>query len=128
MLSNKITGRPARALIYLTGLVVLIVAAVFVLSVTGTAFSKGSMPEKGTLKGEVVAIDNGHHLETLTLRSEKIGQFPNDKLNIFLNKSTRVRICNMREPARDIKVSRNAIVSYHELQGLAVANSVSERC
>jgi hypothetical protein len=129
MIRNMLTRGSAKAAMLLTGFFVLIAAAFFVLSSANTAFTLGSMQggEK-TLKGEIVAMDNGHHIRTLTLRSDEIGRYPNDKLNIFLNKDTKVKVCGMREPAKDINVSRNATIRYHELGGVAVANSVSERC
>ena len=73
-------------------------------------------------------VDSGHHLRTVTLQSNSIGQYPNDELNIFLSPNTKVKICGMHEPAKDIAVSRNAIIMYHEVAGLAVADSVVERC
>ena len=53
----------------------------------------------------------------LTLRSDKIGNFPNDRLNIY-----------KREPSKDINVSRNATAAYREVSGLPVADAVSEQC
>ncbi len=126
------TKGPARAATLLTGLIVLIAAALIVLSFANTAFTftRGSMQggEKVALKGEVVAIDNMRHLTVLTVQSNEIGRFPNDRINIFLKPYTMAKICKVTEPAKDIKVNRNATIKYHELGGLAVADSVSERC
>jgi hypothetical protein len=96
-----------------------------------SAFVTGSQQaiQKDTLTGEVVVVDNLHHLGMLTLQSDKIGQYLNDQLNIFMNKNTWVRGCNESKPENDIKVIRNATVSYHEVQGLLpLADSVSEKC
>ena len=115
----------------LMGLVILLIALIFSTSFSNSALAIGSGQaiQKGTLTGEVVAVDNLHHINMLTLQSDKIGQFPNDHLNIFMNKNTSVRICSEREPENDIKVSRNATVTYHEVQGLLpLADSVSEKC
>ncbi len=132
MIRNIFTKKgSAKAAMLLTGLVVLVAAALIVLSFANTAFTRGSMQagEKVALiKGEVVAIDTVRHLTVLTVQSGEIGQFPNDQMHIYLNPNTMVKICKATEPAKDIKVDYNATIKYHELGGLAVANSASERC
>jgi hypothetical protein len=108
----------------------------FVAVMSGAFFANNALAIGGqharhedTLKGEVVAVDNLHNINMLTLQSYKIGQFPNDQLNIFMNKNTSVKICSTREPEHDIKVDRKATVTYHEVQGLLpIADSVSEKC
>jgi hypothetical protein len=110
---------------------ILLVILVFSTSFANSVPAAGSQQaeQKDTLKGEVVAVDNLHHISMLTLRSDEIGRFPNDRLNIFMNKNTSVKVCNEREPVKDINVSRNATVTYHEVQGLLpVADTVSEKC
>jgi hypothetical protein len=118
-----------------TRFVVLAAIAFFFLSfmhtAMHTAFSQGRTQGGGseTLKGDVVAVDNLHNVKMLTLRSGEIGKFPNNSLNIFLNRDTRVKICNAREPVKDINVDRKATVIYHEVRGLRpLASSVSEPC
>jgi len=131
MIRNSMNRKRAFEAIYLFyGLFVLIVAALFVLSFTNTALTQGTMPvkEQGYLTGEVVAVDTGHHLGTLTLRSDEIGQFPNDTLNVFLRQNTDVKVCGTHEPAKDIAVGRTATIMYHDVSGLTVANSIAERC
>jgi hypothetical protein len=65
----------------------------------------------------------------LKLRSENMGNFPNDSLNIFLNRSTTVKICSERKPSKDINVNGNTSVTYHEVRGwLPVADAVTEQC
>ena len=119
----------SNAMYLLVGSVVSIVTALLVLSVTSTALSQGMMPgDKDSLTGEIMAVDNSHNLKTLTIRSDEIGQFPNDTVNIFLSKDTDVKLCTMNDPAEDIMVSRDVIITYHEVSGLAVADSVSEQC
>ncbi len=114
---------------HLTGLVVIIVTALLVLSLANTAFTKEMIKnEKGSLTGEIVAVDNGYNLQMLTIRSAQIGQYPNDTLNIFLNKNTSVNICSAQEPTADITVNRTATIMYHEVAGLAVADRVMEKC
>ncbi len=108
-------------------LVVLSFAAILTLYMTSSAAPQGSAKES-TIKGEVYSMTAGRHLGTITLLSEKLGAYPNNELNIFLIKSTKVNICSVREPEKDIAANRTATVKYHELQGLAVADSVSEQC
>ncbi len=115
----------------LTAAVVLLFALILIVSLANSTLAGwGKQAEqKDTLQGEVVAVDNLHHMGMLTLQSYKIGQFPNDQLNIFMNNDTSVKICNKGEPEKDIKVSRNATITYHEVQGLLpLADSVTEKC
>ena len=132
MIKKSITRRGSvKALNLLTGFVVLLIVLIFSTSFTNSALVIGSQQaiQKDTLTGEVVAVDSLHHLGMLTLQSDKIGQFPNNQLNIFMNKNTSVKVCSESEPENDIKVSRNATVTYHEVQGLLpLADSVSEKC
>lgn len=112
---------------------VLLITAIFAISYANFALAAGSM-QKGqkdnTVRGEVVAVDNLHHnIRMLTLRSENMGNFPNDSFNIYLNHSTTVKICSERKPSKDINVNGNATVTYHEVRGwLPVADAVTERC
>ncbi len=107
----------------------MMVASLLIFSLTGNAFAAGAMQgDRGSLKGEVVAVNQVHNAQTLTLRSSQVGQFPNDQLNIFMNKDTKVKVCNVREPYKDIHVDHTAVVKYHELGGVAVANSIAEQC
>jgi len=131
MIRNSMTRKIPFELIYLlTGFLVLAVATITVLSFANTAFTMGTMQEKdmGSLNGEVTMVDSGIHWRTLTLRSDEIGRYPNDTLNIFLSPDTKVEICGMSEPGNDISVSSNVTITYHEVGGVAVADSVAERC
>lgn len=110
---------------------IMIAAAVLLsMSLADITLAKGrSEGAVSTIQGEVVAVDNLHSMNMLTLRSGEIGAFPNDSLNIFMNGSTKVTVCNAHEPAKDIDVSRNATVTYHEVNGwLAVTDSIVEGC
>jgi hypothetical protein len=125
---QSITG---RALKLAATLIILLVAVISSSFIANNALAIGGRHTRheNTLKGEVVAVDTLHHINMLTLQSYKIGQFPNDQLNIFMNKNTSVNICSERKPEHDIKVSRDATVTYHEVQGLLpLADSVSEKC
>ncbi len=114
----------------LAGFFVLLITVLFSTSITNNVFAAGNHQagKNDVLSGEVVVVDNLHHMGMLTLLSSEIGQFPNDQLNIFTNKDTSVKICNERAFERDLKVSRNATVTYHEVQGLPLATSISEKC
>ena len=106
-----------------------LVAVLFVLSFASAPLAQGSMMgDRSSLKGEIVAIDNVHNAQTMTLRSQYVGQFPNDTLNIFLHKDTKLKICDASKPLKDLSVDRNANVTYHEVGGVAVADSISEQC
>ncbi len=105
------------------------VASLLIFSVTNNAFAAAAMMgDRGSLKGEVVAVNQVHNAQTLTLRSSQIGQFPNDQLNIFMNKDTKVKVCNVREPYKDLRADHSVVVKYHELGGVALADSIAERC
>lgn len=133
-MTNKSKARKGRASklgLLLMGFFGLAMTAVFAVSIANTTFAEGSMQtgQDKNVTGEVVSIDNLHDLRMVTLRSESIGTFPNDRLNIFVNKNTKVEVCNAREPFKDIGIDRNATVTYHEVKGLLpVADSISEKC
>lgn len=113
----------------IAGLFIVAIAALLFMSFVAVAYYNGGMNSSvDTLKGEIVAIDKVHNAQTLTLLSNQIGQFPNDRLNIFLNGNTKVRICNEKKPLNDMSVGRTATVVYKELGGVAVADRIYERC
>ncbi len=128
MIQKSITGRSVNLIRgFIIPIVAVIMSALFASSAVAIA-SRQPIHEHA-MRGEVVVVDNLHHINMLTLQSTKIGQYPNDQLNIFMNKNTSVKVCNEREPENDIKVSRNATVRYHEVQGLLpLADSVTEKC
>ena len=94
--------------------IVVFVALLFVVSFGNTVHARSYPTEwdKGFLQGEIVAVDNLNHITTLTLRSEDIGNFPNDTMSIFLNRDTKVKVCIASEPAKDINVHRKAEIEY----------------
>jgi hypothetical protein len=124
--NEKGSVRVARLLVVLS---VMSLAVIFLLAFTNVALAQGKMQgDRGTLTGEVIALDHVHNPTTMTLVSSQIGQFPNNQLNIFLSRDTKVQICKASESSKDISVSRNATVTYHEVGGVAVANRISEQC
>ncbi len=132
MIEKLINGRGTTRVEKITiGFLVLLIVVIFGAFYATRAIAIGSSRagHEATLKGEVVVVDNLHKMGMLSLRSNEIGQYPNDRLNIFMNKDTKVKVCSEREPQNDIKVSHNATVTYHEVQGLLpLADSVTEKC
>ncbi len=119
----------ADAITFLALVAVLITAILSVMAYSGRASAWGSgQAKEGALQGEIVSMDNVNHIQTLTIRSGEIGSFPNDELNVFLNRDTIVKMCGKREPARDLKTDSNAKIGYHESGGVPVADVISERC
>ena len=110
--------------------VMIVVAILLSISLVGVTIAKaGSEHMESTIQGEVVAVDNLHSMKMLTLRSDEIGAFPNDSLNIFLDSNTKVMVCNAPVSAEDINVSRNASVTYHEVRDwLVVADKITQGC
>ncbi|HXY61471.1 MAG TPA: hypothetical protein VEJ22_00930 [Nitrospirota bacterium] len=129
MSGNSISRKRASKAIYLlTGSVVLIVAAFLVLALTNTALTQSMMGDKDSLTGQIVAVDDSHNLKTLTIISDELGKYPTDTITIFLSKGTDVKLCTMNDPAEESMVTRDVTIEYHEVSGLAVADSVSEQC
>ncbi len=120
---------PVRGARLFSVLSVMTLAVIFLLSFTNAALAQGNMlSDRGALTGEVMAVDHVHNATTLTLVSDQIGQFPNNELNIFINKDTKIQVCKADEPMKDLGVSRNAKVTYHEVGGVAVAKRITEQC
>ena len=125
----RTSRRSSKAIYLLTGSVVLIVAALLVLSLANTALTEGMMPGgKDSLTGQIVAVDESNNLKTLTIISDELGTYPNDTITIFLSKDTDVKLCTMNAPAEESMVTRDVTIMYHEVSGLAVADIVSEQC
>ncbi len=120
----------ADTIFFLAGFLVLVLAALFVISLSSTALALRSQQqsERGSLKGEIVAVDTMNHVRTVTLRSSAIGKYPNDEVNVFLNNDTKINVCNAKEPYGDLKTGKNAVIMYQEIGGVPVARSVSEQC
>ena len=119
-----------RTAMYLTWGIVLVLTAVLVVTFAGIAFGEGTTPggDERTLQGDVIAVDSGMSISTVTLESDQLGSYPNNDLNIFLNQASKVNVCGKEMSADDINVGRNAIVTYHERGGVAVADGITERC
>ncbi len=117
------------AVTFLALAAVLITAILLVTGASSMASAWGNAQSKeGSLQGEIVSMDNVNHIKTLTIRSGEIGSFPNDELNVFLNRDTMVKMCGKPEPARDLKTGFNAKIEYHESGGVPVADVIAERC
>ena len=124
------SGRKPTTAAAIAVFVVVIAAVLVSISLAGAATAeKWTGGEESSLQGEIVALDSLHSLSMVTLRSDELGGFPGDRLNIFVNSDTRVMTCNMTESANDLGVSREATVIYHEVRGwLPVADSIDEHC
>ncbi len=127
---NRTTKRlQTEAILFLALSAVLIAGILFVMADSSRAFAWGNAQIKeDSLKGEIVSMDSVNHIKTLTIRSGEIGGFPNDELNVFLNRDTMVKMCGKREPAKDLKTGFQATIEYHELGGVPVADVISEQC
>jgi len=114
------------------GMVIALILAVMVVGsvATMTFAENNALPGANDkiLRGEVVSIDNAQPLGVLTLRSSAIGIFPNDTINVFVTKDTKMETCKVTEPLKNAGVKPSAMVTYHELGGFAVADSVLEQC
>ncbi len=131
MVLNKIMMNiPAGAAKVITIAAVLLASILFLTPYANSASAWGYMQtaQGNSLQGEIVAVDNADHITTLTIRSDEIGSFPNDELNVFLNRDTLVKMCGRSEPAKDLKTGLNAKIEYHESGGVPVADVISERC
>ncbi len=113
---------------FLPALLAVLLTVLFAASSSRVSAAAAGRGGEDTVRGEIVAVDTVNHIQTLTVRSGTIGGFPNDELNIFLNKNTSVKMCSEKEPAMDLKVGRSATIEYHESGGVPVADAVSERC
>ncbi len=110
---------------------ILVLTAAFVaatLALPALAGPSGPSESSRTVQGEIVAVDNSGYMTVITVLSPQIGQFPNNEMNIFANRGTTAKVCNMREPAKNVPVDNSATIIYHEMGGVAVADSISERC
>ncbi len=131
MMNRMRKDRPTvRVAMYLTWLLVLVLTTALFFTFTGIAFSMSAMPSgaKDTLKGEVISVDNGIAVGTVTVESSHIGRYPNNDLNVFVNQATKVNVCGRETTANGLNAGRNAIVTYHEVGGVPLADSITERC
>jgi len=107
----------------LTGMLVVVVAALFVMSFTTQVNALGS---KANLKGEVVAVDD--YVGTVTVRSMEtvsssgIGMKGN--ITFTTNKETNVTSCTQNRIFNDINTGAKVTVTYHELDGKFVADVI----
>jgi hypothetical protein len=107
------------------GLFMMTVASMLILSSYGAAMSQeNTQADMGVLSGSIVGISNVNNMQVVTLR---LGNFPQDTLNIFLNKDAKFQVCNESRPLAWTE-GREATVTYHELGGLAIADSIYEKC
>jgi hypothetical protein len=104
-----------------------VMTALLMLFLAAPAFSSMSVPPspENTLQGKVVAVRNMTDLTVLTIQTTKgIG---ND-VNVLAAPYTFANLCGENEHAMNVSPGDKTIVKYHELGGLAIADSISEKC
>jgi hypothetical protein len=104
-----------------------VMTALLVLFVATPAFSAMSVPAspESTLQGKVVAVRNMTDLTVLTIQTTK--GIDND-VNVLAAPYTFAKLCGENDHAMNVSPGDKAIVKYHELGGLAIADSISEKC
>src|SRR5512135_1446855 len=111
MLSRKIINKKMANVV--AGVVVMVVAALFVMSFATQVNAQGS---KTSLKGEVVAIDD--YARTVTVKSmETIPSYGNsmkDNITVATDKETNVTSCTQNMIFSDLKVGEKVNITYHE--------------
>ncbi len=117
---NKVTAAAARVTPAL-------MAAFMVLFLVSPAFPEMSMPagSDSTLQGKVVAVKNMSDLTVLTIQT---GKGIDNEVNVLVAPYTNAQLCSDREYAMDVSPGDRAIVKYHELSGLVIADSIAEKC
>ena len=107
----------------MTGMIVMVVAAIFVMSFATQVNAQGS---KANLKGEVVAIDD--YARTVTVKSmETIFSYGNsmkDNITVATDKETNVTSCTQNMIFSDLKVGEKVNITYHEAEGKLVADVI----
>jgi len=107
----------------LTGVLVTIVAALFVMSFATQVNAQGS---KANIKGEVIAVDD--YARTVTVKSPEMLPSPgfgmNDNFTFATDKGTNVTSCTQNRIFNDINVGAKVAVTYHELDGKLVADVI----
>ncbi len=104
-----------------------VMAALLLLFLTTPTFSamRVSAGSNSTLEGRVVAVQNMSDLTVLTIQTKKgIG---ND-VNVLVAPYTKAQVCSYSRHAMDINPGNNAVIKYHMLSGLTVADKIVEKC
>jgi hypothetical protein len=101
--------------------------AMLVLFLAAPAFSEMSTPISSdiTLQGKVVAVRNMTDLTVLTIQTAK---GLDNEVNVLAAPYTNAKLCGDREHAMDVTPGNKAVIEYHELSGLAIADSIVEKC
>ena len=121
MFSRKIINK--KMVNVMTGMVVMVVGALFVMSFATQVNAQGS---KANLRGEVVAIDD--YARTVTVKSmETIFSYGNsmkDNITVATDKETNVTSCTQNMIFSDLKVGEKVNITYHEAEGKLVADVI----
>lgn len=121
MFSRKIINK--KMVNVMTGMVVMVVGALFVMSFATQVNAQGS---KANLKGEVVAIDD--YARTVTVKSMETvpssGIETEDNVTFTTDKETNVTSCTQNMIFSDLKVGEKVNITYHEAEGKLVADVI----
>jgi hypothetical protein len=119
-------AKPANAATLLTGIFAVMTAALLIAFFAGLAMSMERMQgNTDVLFGKIAAVDTSQPTGSLTLQSPVTGE---SALNIFVNDDTAVKMCDTDKSLKDIRIGRNAQVTYYELAGVAVADFIYVPC
>ena len=107
----------------LTSMLVMVVAALFVMSFATQVNAQGS---KANIKGEVIAVDD--YARTVTVKSLEMlsssGIGMNENITFSADKGTNVTSCTQNRIFNDINVGAKVAITYHELDGKLVADVI----
>ena len=119
---NKKKGTTAAARVITT-----VMMAVLVIFLAAPAFSEMSMPASSdnTLQGKVVAV---RHMTDLTVLTIQTAKGIDNEVNVLAAPYTSAKLCGDREHAMDVTPGNKAVIEYHELSGLTIADSIVEKC
>ena len=104
-----------------------VMMAVLVIFLAAPAFSGMSMPASSdnALQGKVVAV---RHMTDLTVLTIQTAKGIDNEVNVLAAPYTSAKLCGDREYAMDVTPGNKAVIEYHELSGLAIADSIVEKC
>ena len=105
----------------------IVMAALVLLFLASPAISAMQSPgsPESTLQGSVVAVHNMSDLTVLTIQT---GKGIDNEVNVLAAPYTNAKMCSDREYAMDVNPGDHAVIKYHELSGMAIADSIAEKC
>jgi hypothetical protein len=108
----------------------IIVTAFYLISFSGNSMATESTHGMDDiLSGKISSVDISHRTKNLTLHADELGISADGReLNIVLNDNTTVLMCKVAKSIKDLKAGSKAVVMYHEVAGVAVADYIYEPC